>query len=238
MQWFRNRKIGAKLMLSFGVLALLIGGVGYLGIRGMAQIQDALRDLHQNDALGVMYLEQANTQYAQSGRSVLRMQTATDQTEWQAGQQRLLTHRKQFEERFEMYRKTLTTEEAKIMAAEVWSTWRTMCAKQDESVDLLHHNQRQQALAILAVLASEQAKGDEVMGELSKRKEARMQAAAATAESAFSTTRRATIAIVLAAIGLAIGLGIFVARMISEPLARMVAVAQKLAAGDMNQKIE
>src|SRR5271168_3344973 len=144
MQWFRDRKIGAKLMLSFGLLALLIGGVGYLGIRGMAQIQDALRDLHQNDALGVMHLEQANTQYAQSGRSVLRLQVATDQSDWQAGEQRLLTHRKQFEEHFEMYRKTLSTEEAKNMAAEVWGTWRAMCAKQDEFLDLLHHNQRQQ----------------------------------------------------------------------------------------------
>src|ERR1039458_6719326 len=238
MQWFRNCKTATKLMLNFGLLALLMGGVGYLGIRGMARIQDLLHDLHQNHALGVMYLEQANTHLTATGRSVRRIQVAADAVKRKESEEDCSAHRRQFEENFEQFRKTLQTDAGRAKAAEAEKVWREMCAKQDDFLGLMHQNQRQQALADLPVLVSAAAQADQVVGELSKMKQALMKGAIDTAESAFQTTRDTLIAIVLGAIVLAVGLGIFIARLISKPLAQMVQVARKLAAGDMNQKID
>jgi methyl-accepting chemotaxis protein len=238
MQWFRNRKTVTKLMLSFGLLALLMGGVGYLGIRGMLRIQESLRDIHQNHALGVMHLEQANTHLTATGRSIRRLQVAVDEAQQRDSEQDLLAHRQQFVDHFEQFRKTLATEAGRAKAAEAEKVWREMCAKQDDFIALLRRNQRQQALADLPVLVSAAAQADQIVGELSKMKQALMKGAAENAESAFLATRDTMVVILLAAVALAMGLGVFIARLISKPLAQMVQVAVKLAAGEMNQKID
>jgi methyl-accepting chemotaxis protein len=113
-----------------------------------------------------------------------------------------------------------------------------MCSAQDHFLALMRQNHRQEALADLPLLVSAAAQADQVVGELSKMKQALMNGAVENAESAFQTTRDTMAAIVLGAIALAIGLGLFIARMISRPLRNMVQVAGKLAAGDTNQSID
>ncbi|MGD0295757.1 MAG: methyl-accepting chemotaxis protein [Bryobacteraceae bacterium] len=238
MQWFRDRNIATKLILNFGLLALLMGGVGYLGIRGMARIQDLLRDLHQNHALGVMYLEQANTHLTATGRSIRRLQVASDDAQEKEAEQDLLSHRKQFEDNFEQFRKTLQTDAGRAKAEEAVRVWRDMCAKQDDFLNLMRRNQRQQALADLPLLVSAAAQADHDVGELSKMKQALMKSAIDNAETTFQATKDTMLTIVIAAVALAIGLGIFLGRVISKPLGQMVQVAGKLAAGEMDQKID
>jgi len=238
MEWFRNLKTATKLMLSFGLLAVLMGAVGFLGIRGMAKIQDSLRNLHQNQALGVMYLERADTHLTATGRSVRRLQVAASAAEQQTGEQDLLAHRQQFEENFEQFRKTLQTEAGRAKAAEAEKVWREMCAKQDDFLALLHRNQRQQALADLPVLVSAAARADQIVSELSKMKQALMQGAIESAESSFESTRTTMLGTVLVAMVLSVALGLFIARMIARPLAQMVQVAGQLAAGNLNQKVD
>ncbi|MGD0297699.1 MAG: methyl-accepting chemotaxis protein [Bryobacteraceae bacterium] len=238
MQWFKDRRTATKLFLSFGFLALLMGGVGYLGIRGMARIQDLLRDLHQNHALGVMYLEQANTHLTATGRSVRRMQVATDAVQIRESEQDLLAHRQQFDNNFEQFRKTLQTDAGRAKAAEAEKVWREMCAKQDDFLSLMRQNQRQQALADLPVLVSAAAQADQVVGELSKMKQALMDRAIESAESAFQSTRDTLVAIVLGSIAAAVGLGFFIAHLISRPLAEAVSALESVGDGDFTKSLE
>src|SRR5579884_220399 len=101
MEWFKNRRTATKLMLSFGLLALLMGTLGLLGLRGMSAIEGALADLHQNHALGVMHLERANTHLTATGRAIRRLQTAENADQLEQSRQDLLTHRQKFEEDFD-----------------------------------------------------------------------------------------------------------------------------------------
>jgi methyl-accepting chemotaxis protein len=238
MHWFRDRTTATKLLLGFGFLALMMTVVGFVGIQGMTKIQDSLRDLHQHHALGIMHLERANTQVASVGRSIRRVQVATDDVQQKAGEQDLRVHRQAFEDEFEQYRKTLLTEAMKAKSEETARAWREMCAKQDEYLDLKRRNQHEQAAADLPALVVLSAKMDDLIQGLSKAKQERMQEASASAESAFNSTRSSMISIVVAAGLLAIGLGILIARLISKPLAQMVEIAGKLAAGDTNQSID
>src|SRR5690242_9463934 len=111
MQWFKDRRTATKLMFGFGLLAVLIAGMGVLGIRGMAQIQASLRELHHNHALGEIDLEQANTHLVASGRAVRGMLLATDVAAAEQGRQEALSHRQQFFDEFDGYSKTLLTDE-------------------------------------------------------------------------------------------------------------------------------
>ncbi|HLK19171.1 MAG TPA: methyl-accepting chemotaxis protein [Bryobacteraceae bacterium] len=238
MQWFRNRNTATKLLLGFGFLAFILGAVGFMGIRGMAKIQESLRGLHQNQALGVMHLEQANTHLTATGRAIRRVQVAANALELKTSEEDLFSHRQQFEDNFEQFRKTLQTEAGRTKAAEAEKVWREMCSAQDHFIAQMRENHRQEALADLPLLVSAAAHADQVVGELSKMKQALMNGAVENAESAFEATRNSMVGIVLGAIALAIGLGLFIARMISRPLANMVQVARKLAAGDTDQTVD
>jgi len=237
MRWFKDLRTATKLMLSFGLLAVLLAGVGYLGIRGMAKIQSSLRNLHQNHALGVMRLERANTHLTATGRSVRRLQVASDDTQLKIAEQDLFDHRRQFEEDFDQFRKTLATEEGKVKAAEALSIWRDMCAKQDDFLAQLHRNQRQQALANLPILVAAAAKADQIVSDLSKLKIGLMQAAADQAESDFETTRMAMVGSIVTAVLLAVGLGFTIARLISRPLAEAGRVLHAVSEGDFTQQL-
>jgi methyl-accepting chemotaxis protein len=237
MRCFRNRRTATKLMLSFGLLAVLMAGVGCLGIWGMSRIQEALRDLHENHALGVMHLEQANTHLAATGRSIRRLQVAADAQQLEQGKQDLFAHRRGFEENFEQFRKTLATDAGRAKAAEADRLWREMCAHQDDFLELMTRNQRQQALADLPTLVSEAAQADVLVAALSQMKQALMQRAADNAESAFATTRNITLAVILGAVALAVGLGFFLARLICRPLSQAVRVLQCVGQGDFTGRL-
>jgi hypothetical protein len=53
MTWFKNLKTMTKLMLGFGILALLMSVVGYMGLSGMAEIDQMMSTLYQQDMLGL-----------------------------------------------------------------------------------------------------------------------------------------------------------------------------------------
>lgn len=70
MQWFKNQKTVTKLMLGFGLMAALMGFVGYEGICGMRETNDLLEDLYKKHTLGVAHLKEANVDLVNISRAV------------------------------------------------------------------------------------------------------------------------------------------------------------------------
>src|ERR1700689_2439169 len=96
MQWFKDLRTATKLMLGFGLMALLMATVGYLGIRGMTGIQTDLVNLHDHDALGIMHLGQANVALVMTAREIRAMLLASDPSEMASLRQQLLANRERF----------------------------------------------------------------------------------------------------------------------------------------------
>src|SRR5579864_9044988 len=118
MQWFKDRRTATKLMLSFGFLALVMGGLGFLGIRGMAAIQASLNKMHQHHAVSIMHLGQANVHMVTTGRSVRGMMLRTDKAQIEERRRQVLAERQHFYDEFEAYQKSLISQEARAKAVE------------------------------------------------------------------------------------------------------------------------
>ena len=54
MKWFHNMRISAKLLLGFGIVAVIAGVVGIIAIINIKSITDADRMLYQENTLGFM----------------------------------------------------------------------------------------------------------------------------------------------------------------------------------------
>ena len=73
VNWFRNLKVVTKLTLGFGLLAVLVVVVGMQGLRGMAQTDERLKAIHEQHALGVVKLLEADVHMLHMSRTVRNM---------------------------------------------------------------------------------------------------------------------------------------------------------------------
>ena len=238
MKWFKNLRTANKLMMSFGFLALLMSGVGYLGIRGMGSIQEALRVLHHSHALGALQLEKANAHLVATGRAARGLMLRTDAAGIEEHRQLVLAERQQCYNEFEQFSKTLLTEDIRAKAAAALAAFQALYEEQDQVIDLVRKNQRPQAIAHMETMTALAAKADVAIAELSKTKQQRMQEKADLAESEFESSRKEMIGIILLAVALAIAMGAMIGRLIARPLNEAVRTLEAVSGGDFTKHLE
>ena len=60
MSWFKNLRTVVKLLLAFGVMAVLTGIVGYKGVAAAGDIDAMLEKLYDKDLMGISAIQNAN----------------------------------------------------------------------------------------------------------------------------------------------------------------------------------
>jgi methyl-accepting chemotaxis protein len=63
MRWFKNQKTMTKLLLGFGLLSLLLAGVGGVGLRSMAVMSSHAREIFDDNFLPLEYFAEARQQF-------------------------------------------------------------------------------------------------------------------------------------------------------------------------------
>ncbi len=238
MQWFRDLRTATKLILCFGILALLLAVVGGLGIRGIAGIHAELIDMHDHHTLGLLHLKQANVHLLMTARELRALLLAGDAAGAETHRQALLAARGKFYDEFDEYQKITLNAETKALAMEALPAFRELDAVQDQVIELAISNQRQQAITRLSTLSTNLAKVDHYINEITKRTLASMQKSLEDAQSNYAETRSITLGIMVGAMALAVGLGVFVARLISRPLSEAGQALQAVSNGDFTIRLE
>lgn len=81
MAWFNDLKLRMKLMLSFGVVLVLLGAVGYVGVTRMSGMSGQTTILYKKHLLGLHDIMQANIDLVTSGRAEKNAILADDKAE-------------------------------------------------------------------------------------------------------------------------------------------------------------
>ncbi|MFZ5810428.1 MAG: HAMP domain-containing methyl-accepting chemotaxis protein [Thermodesulfobacteriota bacterium] len=81
MQWLKNLRIGTKLLASYILLLLLMGGVGYLGTTNMSAINDMLNGIYQNNLKPIINATSANVDLIKFGRNFYRITLVDEKSE-------------------------------------------------------------------------------------------------------------------------------------------------------------
>jgi len=63
MQWFKRQNTFTKLALGYGLMAILVGVVGYQGNRGLGKVSELGNELHQKHAIPLARLQSANREF-------------------------------------------------------------------------------------------------------------------------------------------------------------------------------
>jgi methyl-accepting chemotaxis protein len=238
MQWFRNRRTVTKLMMGFGLLALLMCVLGYVGSYNITALNDATLLMYDRHMLGLNDLNTANLQLVEAGKSLRNALLAQDPKEREGYLGELTRQREAFLASIESFQKRLVTDEMKTKTASMLEEYRMAAHQQDRVVELIREGRPDLAMDALVTLNTVNQRRNQLIAELSRGKLELMKRSAETVES---TARRALIvsaAVVIFAVVLALVLGTMIARLITRPLGKMVEAAGRLAAGDVDQRIE
>ena len=125
MQWFKRQNTFTKLILGYGLMAILVGFVGYQGNRALGVVRDIGIQLHDKHAIPLARLQAANTSLKEMDRMTRNVILDTTfknpeaVSRWVAGYEHFHT---QFERDFAAYKNAFGAGEGGAGPSR-WKSW-------------------------------------------------------------------------------------------------------------------
>ncbi|EHJ48614.1 methyl-accepting chemotaxis sensory transducer [Solidesulfovibrio carbinoliphilus subsp. oakridgensis] len=242
MQWFYDMRVGSKLIMAFILMAAITAVVGYLGIDKMGVISGMADDMYAKELLGVSYVKEANINLVYLDRATKNLLLASSEADRSKYQEGIAKYRLEYQRQLDLARPLFYTDKGKELLAKLGRAWdeyqpllnriveiaknEDLAAKRD-SVDLSMGQGREKINVI-----------DDALTELTRVKEANAKSYADLTTQIYDSSRLLLLGIIAGSVLLGLGLGIFIARIISRPLNRSVAFANALAKGDTGQSLD
>ena len=239
MKWFYDLRIATKLITSFLVVLALTAVMGVFSIIQLGQVNGTALDIREN-WMPSMRAASGMRFFAASYRLKENRHIAADSEQERVTlEQEADEAKKAFETRLGTYEKLLSSAEDRQLFETTRNDWAAYLVTSKDLFALSRQNQAEQAMALLKGESKRQF--DLVTGDLQKLVE--LNAAGADVASAHGTklyenARLSIIAVLAVALLVGLGLALFISRIISRPLKQAAVVAEQLAEGNLNAKIE
>jgi len=239
MAWFYNLRISAKLVSTFVLIAIVAGAVGVVGIINIRDIDRRDTELFEYNTMSIREMALWQEKY-NSERIVLRdVLLSTDLEFQQVKQARVKELQGEMKGHLDTLKAKLTEADVvaelnKLEAADAEYT-----AIMDEMMSLAMSGRTEEAIRILHQESADEVElvnniSDTLFALIAEDAQDKVVDNTAIANQATVTM----IAIIVVAAILAIGLGLWIARIVGGPVRALVAATRKMADGDMNVEID
>jgi len=239
---FKNFRIGTRLIVSFIAVAAISLVVGVVGLNNSSQINDLATQLYARELLGLSYIKEANLNLVVIGRARGNYLLATsdeDRTRAQAEVKQGLANVRDY---LAKARPLFASEASASSFRQIDELLTSYANRLDQAMAIAQEQPLREANPVLDdQLASVRHYGDQVgtlMNELSKRKEQNASDANDLTDQLYARSRVTLIGIIAIGVAFGILLGFLMSRSITRPLTAAVGIADRLAAGDLTQRID
>ncbi|SJZ56582.1 methyl-accepting chemotaxis protein [Trichlorobacter thiogenes] len=238
MQWFKNLKVGVKLVAGFVTVAIIAAVVGAIGIMKIYEIDHDAAMMYEKMTVPLGDLGAISVDFQRARINLRDVVESTDPAERQKYADNIKKLRQDMTEHAEKVEKTLLTEEGRKAFNEFKESRKVYGGFIDKILELDNAGKDAEAKALMHGEAFKAALHEqEIINQLvdSKKKQAKL--AAEHNDQTASFAAKLMIGVIIAAVVLAITLGLLISRMITTPLAASVAVARRLADGDLTAEV-
>lgn len=238
MTWFKNLKIRVKLIICFGIAAIFTTIVGLIGIYEMRGINNSLEEMFSQDYQADLLLSEVDSNNKEI--QIIHIQAVYEQNQdtLQSKLTKIGELTKADDQIFtELEKKGSSGTEAALFTKvkEALATYRDLRAK---NIELIKANNYEQAIAELPdVLAAAEVNNQAIHNLIDESHNA--------AEKDLETSRDDYLSrtIIIISVGIlgtlfAVGIGLYVASLISKPLRNLVHAANKMTDGDLDVNID
>jgi len=236
---FANMKIGVRLAIGFAVTLLLLAVIAVISVTRLAalntEIENIVNDKYPK-AIQAIDVVRAMNQVAQINRNLLLV---TDPAEVQKQLARQTEQRKIISDNVDKLDKSITSDEGKKLLESMKDSRALYVAALDKYLGMVQRNDRESALGLL--YGEMRPVNEAYLGSIRKLidfQDDLMVKAGKDADALADASETMLITLAIVAAVLAILIGWIITRSITSPTNKMVAAADKMAAGDFNIKID
>jgi len=238
MEFFKNLKIKQKLVTCFILLAAVTGIVGVFGIYTMNTINTQSENMYHNNLVPSQKL--ASIQYALEDiranqlLAVYERNPGTLQTRLDAIDAAVESDNALLKE----YEATIQDDENRALYTTLTDSLASYRELRNANLELVKVQKYDEALAGLSTVTQARAAVTEDLQKLIDYNTKLSEAILTQNTADFKTQSTMMIIFIVVGIGLAVGLGLMVANMISKPLRRMVDSAEEIANGNLDVDVK
>lgn len=240
MKWFQNLKVAYKLIICFifmAVISSIVGIIGVVNINKINVLDEDLYTLHTSTLGDMVIIAQSFERERGKLRDIIIQKNSTDK---QACVDKIKLFEKTFDESMASFEKGIKdNDKEKAYISTLKKNVEEFRVVKDKIVNLALANQDEQASDLLFGDGLKIA--NTVQNNIDELTQFKVNLAKDSSNINNSTAKTAIyvmLGVILFSIFIAIVLGIFIARMISKPVEKMVQVAESLALGDVDVIIE
>ena len=243
MTWFLNLRLAAKLSMAFLACALITLAIGLVGMNGNSRLGAMISSVFSNNITSINKVNEAiqNIVYHNRDLYILLSQKAgnASDAEMSATQKAITDRQLAVEKAFATYRSTPQRDDEKALSEQFVIDWPQYIKSSEQFINFVRGGDLPQARSILAgeVRSKYGLAEKEMLGIIASNSE---QAADQqfNSESLIHNSQLTLVVGMVLAFLLAMGLGLLITRLITRPLSYAVAAAERVAGGDLRQRIE
>lgn len=221
MQWMLNMKIGAKLIVSFIIVALITGAVGVVGIMNLQKLQNSNKILYEKMTLPIAEVGQISTSY-QRMRVIVRDMIIENSPELiQSNADKVIIRNGEIDEAAAAFQETIVDPEMQAIFDEFVEARKVLAQEFEKVKELAIQNRDAEAFALLADTGSYEIAASvqmDLINELVPMKLEEAQQGAELDAAAANAAMTTMIIVTLIAFAVAIIFGLVLRSMISKPL--------------------
>ncbi|MFC4174720.1 methyl-accepting chemotaxis protein [Microvirga sp. GCM10011540] len=237
MKFLRNLSIRTKLIGAFAFLALLLAGLGGLGLRGLHQINKQTHEIADNWLVAVREIGALNNEVTKFRTLILRHVIASaDEATAIEGQ--IDEGLKTIAEAERAYSKTVVQDEDRKQVEQFDALWQAYVKEAKAILALSSNGETVAARELISGKAVPLAQQiDEVLTRLVKWNSSEADEARQNAANVYSSTWNLTIGVLAAGLALTVALAFLIVRSVSSGISSVVAPMRALAAGDLSTAV-
>ncbi|MDR3628237.1 MAG: methyl-accepting chemotaxis protein [Ignavibacteriaceae bacterium] len=237
MKWYKNLKIGTKLLSGFILMAVISAAIGLFGYIGTSTVSDNSNKLNQS-LQKIRDFGSANAALLTARGDLLALASTNDEVkdrEYMADMQQQTNKVIELRQQFNKYE---LTDEEKVSAVSFDEAWKAYIPLRDQAANLAAQNKNTEALAIIfgSALAPLQQlrKSLNDLAEINAKQAKELNETSSTETSSVKTE---IVIIMILGVALAILLGLFITSIISKPLKKTVYMIQEIGKGHLNERL-
>ncbi|MGA8270313.1 MAG: methyl-accepting chemotaxis protein [Candidatus Sulfotelmatobacter sp.] len=238
MQWFRHLKISKKLGLGFGMVLLLMVGLGIFSIRQLAKVNDATVNLATNLIPGMRALANMRFRTVTLRRKELNL-LLSNKNELDSSKNEITSTNGQLAEDSKIYERLIASDEERGIYEDYRSSLAKYSSLLPQVVKLAEAGQHDEAIKFsqgegrVALDAALEKVGEEIQLSMKHGDMAANRAAAA-----YSASRYWVVSLVAGGVLLTVIFTITITRAISVPVYETMSVLECLAARDLTKTVD
>lgn len=239
MKWFLNMKIATKLIVAFVLVAVIAGAVGVVGVINIQNIDENSHILYNNMTVPLSEAAEMAKLFQRIRVNTRDMILEDEPAKIDQMYNNIQTIIGQLNELSVSFEEKALSDDMKQAFADFMTTRANFGAMLDDYYDLCINNKDAEAYALIKgdMRVAADAEKDAIDLLVAMKVEDAKEKADENDATATSANTFMTVLIVIAII-IAISLGIFISRVISKPLVKMVAAANKVSKGDLDVTID